>query len=83
MKHKKFSTRKCHAYSPPKTCFNTQSQARYAMMRTISHTRVNMFDLHTYQCDKCGKWHFGHKSYYESMKKTEIEVTGTVSVGVD
>jgi hypothetical protein len=52
-----------------KTMFTRQSQAQYAMGRVISHTTENMFDLHTYLCDFCKTWHFGHKSYYEQKMK--------------
>lgn len=62
-----------------KTMFQKQSQAQYAMGRVISHTTTDMFDLHTYQCEHCSQWHFGHKSYYE-MSKAKIN---TVSASID
>ena len=63
-----------------KTMFNQQSQAQFAMMRTISHDpHADMFDLHTYKCEHCGKWHFGHRKWY---KPTEISITDSVSIGV-
>lgn len=56
-----------------KTRFSNQAKASYAMMRTISHDpHADMFDLHTYPCEHCGGWHFGHKKYFND----------TVSIGV-
>lgn len=57
--------RKCpHCH---KTRFDTREQARYAMMRTISHDpHADMFDLHTYPCEHSGGWHFGHKKYFNN-----------------
>jgi hypothetical protein len=58
-----------------KTIFKKQSQASYAMMRTISHTTTDMFDLHTYLCPSCSNWHFGHKSYFEKSLAKNNEVS--------
>lgn len=64
--------RKCQ--KTRKASYSLQKQARRAMMRIISHDpNANMFDLHTYQCESCGGWHIGHKSYYErSLHRTSI-----------
>lgn len=59
---------KCCLTHTPKTKFPSQKKAGRAMMRIISHTSVDVFDLHTYKCE-CGSWHVGHKSYYQ--KKLE------------
>lgn len=59
-----------------KTMFPKQQQAQYAMGRVISHTTTNMFDLHTYSCEHCGQWHFGHKSYYEqTLKRVDTSIS--------
>lgn len=63
-----------------KAMYPTQNEARYDMMRVISHNpNVNMFDLHTYPCphkiDGKEYFHFGHVSYYEkSLQKQLITV---------
>lgn len=57
-----------------KTQYPNQTSARIAMMRVISHTTVDMFDLHTYECPDCSKWHFGHKSYYEKSKTDTVSL---------
>ena len=63
-----------------KTIYNTREQARTGMMRVISHDPgVNMLDMHTYECPHSnGKYHFGHKSYYEQS----LDKDNTVSIGV-
>lgn len=71
-------SRKCPAQG--KTIFNTQEQARYAMMRVISHDpHTNMFDLHTYPCphkvDGKEHFHFGHVSYYEKSLQQSVAVS--------
>ena len=66
-----------------KTMFKKQSQAQYAMGRVISHTTTDMFDLHTYQCEHCSQWHFGHKSYYEQKMKRVEAPADTVSISGD
>ncbi len=63
-----------------KTAYPKQHQASYAMMRVISHTTTDMFDLHTYFCDSCKKYHFGHKSYFEkSLQKSNTVSSSVVS----
>lgn len=64
--------RKCRKTG--KTMFSQQRQAQIAMGRVISHTTTNMFDLHTYLCPDCQKWHFGHKSYYERSLQQGLTV---------
>lgn len=78
-------SRKFHLSKPKKcpktkkTMFKKRTQASYAMMRVISNTTTNMFDLHTYVCEFCKTWHFGHKSYYEQKLARENEQTGLSS----
>lgn len=86
MRRRKFhlpKVRKCPTTG--KTIFKSREQARIAMMRVISHTTTDMFDLHTYPCEYRieGKehFHFGHKSYYEKSQQTKI--LDNVSVGLD
>lgn len=63
-----------------KTMFNKQSQAQYAMMRTISHDpNADMFNLHTYVCPDCGKWHFGNRKWFEMQKVGDNIVSATVA----
>lgn len=69
---------------PPKKCkatgktrYPTQSRARAGMMYIISHdSSVNMFDMHTYECDSCKGWHIGHVSYYQkALQKRDDTVS--------
>jgi hypothetical protein len=63
-----------------KTMFEKQSDASYAMMRTWAHdTKADIYDLHTYKCDVCNHWHFGHISYFEQSKSKQVP--DTVSIG--
>lgn len=65
--------------TPRKTPYATQAKASRAMMRCWSHDpSLNMLDMHTYLCP-CGKWHFGHISYYKKYlerKQTNETATG-------
>lgn len=64
------------AYSPPKTSFRNENDARFAMVRIWSHDpRADINDLHVYPCTYGGIVHFhvGHKSYYEKAKQKEIQ----------
>lgn len=64
MKRRISNPRKCR--TTRKTMFNNQYQASRAMMRVISHDpSAEMFNLHTYVCPDCGKWHFGNKKWFE------------------
>jgi hypothetical protein len=67
--------RKFHLSNPKKckktgkTQFNDEKKASFAMMRMWSHDpSVNIYDMHTYVCPDCLKWHIGHISYYEKSK---------------
>jgi 3-deoxy-D-arabino-heptulosonate 7-phosphate (DAHP) synthase class II len=63
-----------------KTMFAKQSDASYAMMRTWAHdTKADIYDLHTYKCEFCGHFHFGHISYFEHSKSKQAP--DTVSIG--
>ena len=78
MKHKNTTytirPKKSQCEKTGKTKYPTQEKARIVMMRVISHTTTNMFDLHTYKCNHCGQWHFGHKSYWEKeQQKLKVE----------
>lgn len=55
-----------------KTMFPTEKEAERARFRIWSHDpKADIFDLHVYSCDSCGKYHVGHRSYYEkSMEKS-------------
>ena len=60
-----------------KTMFNKQSQAQKAMMRVISHDPgADMFNLHTYLCPDCKKWHFGNRKWFEQQaQQSPAQVT--------
>ena len=55
-----------------KTKFSTEKVAGKVMMRIWSHDpSADILDLHTYLCEYCGRWHVGHKSYYEKKLANE------------
>lgn len=55
-----------------KAMFPDEKSANKAMFRTWSHVpSADILDLHTYKCDLCGHWHFGHISYYEKFKQKQ------------
>lgn len=55
-----------------KAMFPDEPSASKAMFRTWSHDpSVDIFDMHTYTCEHCGHWHFGHISYYEKFKQKQ------------
>ena len=61
--------RRTHQKCPvqKKAMFDTEKEAGYAMKRAWSHDpSVNILDMHTYVCDVCKKWHFGHISKYKT-----------------
>lgn len=62
-----------------KTMYKKQSQASRAMMRVISHDpHADMLDLHTYSCEHCGHFHFGHKKWFEMQKIGDNTVSVTM-----
>lgn len=64
-----------------KAMFPDERSASRAMFRTWSHdSSVNIYDMHTYQCDRCGQWHFGHISYYQKFLEKNNEATISNSV---
>ena len=84
-------SRKFHPHKPKKcpksrkTMFRKEADASYAMMRTWAHdSSMDIYSYHTYLCPACSHWHFGNKKMYEAqLKKTEVQIVDTVSVGVD
>lgn len=84
-------SRKFHPPKPKKckktgkTMFKREKQASYAMMRTWAHDpSMDIYKYHTYSCPSCGHFHFGNRTVYErQMKRTEIEITDSVSIMVD
>jgi len=67
-----------------KTIYLDEKSAERGRFYIWSHdTTANIYDLHCYSCEHCGGWHIGHKSYFEKTKQTQIEITDTVSIGVD
>ena len=94
MKNKKRKQRKAKlsAFLNPKKCKKTRKTqyaneklAGQALMRIWSHDpKADINDLHVYKCPDCAGWHIGHKRYYqEKIKRTEIEITDSVSILVD
>lgn len=64
-------------YVQKKTMYKTEKEAGFALRRTWSHDpSVNILDMHTYLCDKCGAWHFGHISYHKAYLE-KIQQTST------
>jgi hypothetical protein len=71
MRHYQIKPKGKICWSTGKTQYPNQAAARIAMMRVISHDpHANMFDLHTYICPYCSKWHFGHKIYFKKKDDT-------------
>lgn len=62
-----------------KTMYDTEREASFAMFRAWSHDpNMDIHDMHTYTCDRCGKWHFGHISYYKKyLENTSVSQSPT------
>lgn len=61
-----------------KTMFPNEKMAGAAMMRAWGHTTdMDIRDMHTYLCEHCNHWHFGHISYYnkylEKQANTNVQ----------
>ena len=58
-----------------KTIFHDEKSASRAMFRVWSRDpSVDMRDMHTYSCEDCKMWHFGHISYYQKTLERQTNV---------
>lgn len=61
----------CNAYYPPKRCYQNEDAAKKGRLHIWESTSMSLAefeDLQPYLCEKCGKYHLGHQSYYEMSK---------------
>lgn len=57
-----------------KTQYATEKAANSGMMRMWSHDpKLDIKDVHVYQCPDCNGYHIGHKSYYQKVLQRQSE----------
>ena len=76
MKYRPHKSKKCK--STGKTKYRSEKEANTALIRWWSMgEHIDIYDMHPYVCPDCGKYHYGHKSYYEKyLQKQQMQVNG-------